>query len=86
MAYTRYLDPLGPGTPAWNAFDNAIEAYYQAPPRGDPRWKGPAMKRYYNQRALLITALKREHASVSCINEWLESLRQQCLLNPNPEE
>lgn len=80
MAYTKFLDPIGPGTPAWNHFDNALLAYRQAPPRGAARWKGPAMKRYYNQRAALITALKREHASHSCIIEWLESLEQQCRL------
>lgn len=34
MPYTRFLDPLGPGTPAWNAFDNALAAYrLSLPPR-----------------------------------------------------
>jgi hypothetical protein len=23
-------DPIGPGTPAWNSFDNAVEAYRRA--------------------------------------------------------
>lgn len=80
---TRFLDPLGPGTPAWDAFDEALAAFRRAPPRGNARWKSPYMKRYYNQRDRLIQCLNREHASEACIAEWLASLKQQCAL-PNP--
>lgn len=80
MAYTKFLDPLGPGTRAWTCFDNALEAFRQAPPHGDLRWKGREMKRYYNQRSYMVAALRKEHASESCIAEWLESLKQQCNL------
>jgi hypothetical protein len=57
-------DPTGPGSPAWDTFDAAIEAK-----------RAGLQKTYQNRRQYMILALKRDgNASQATINEWCDLL------------
>jgi hypothetical protein len=75
--WTRFLDPIGPGTPAWLHFDLALESYQAASAKN---MHNHSYHRFYNQRAAMKLALRKEGASESLIFEWCQSLKQQCLL------
>jgi hypothetical protein len=55
----NFHDPIGPGTPAWNAFDRAIEKWhdYRVAPSGAPKRR--AYKAYHNARQYMRFCLVR---------------------------
>jgi len=57
MQRPKFTDPIGPGTAAWDAFDNAIEAFKNANVH-DAR-KDRAYRRYANQRHYCRTLVLR---------------------------
>jgi hypothetical protein len=58
---------VGPGTPAWIAFDRAEMAYAEYRESADPR----VLKRYYNQRQYMIDLLRKHHEPVT---QWTRTL------------
>jgi hypothetical protein len=70
------FDPTGPGTPAWNAFDRALDLWraYKVAPSGSPKRK--AYKDYHNARHYMKQCLARAGHADS-FPSWAESLRAQ---------
>lgn len=68
-------DPIGPGTKAWDSFDNAVDAYRVAKVHNSGLDKN--YKRYSNCRALMIVELRR-HVSEKIVQEWIAALRGRC--------
>jgi hypothetical protein len=75
MAKPSFKYPTGPGTPAWAAFDRALEAYRAAKGQGNLK----AIKRYYNQRQYMIDLLRKHHEPVKpwtrALDEAIKELR-----------
>jgi len=65
------FDPTGPGTPAWNTFDKAHEAWYEG-----------HRKRYYNHRHYMIQLLRGHGKTRAEIFSWTECLRETRHLDP----
>lgn len=63
-------DPLGPGSKAWNAFDNAVEAYRSCQVKD--RRRDALFRRYGNQRDQMVLYVKAEGGDVAA---WCEALR-----------
>jgi hypothetical protein len=70
------FDPIGPGTPAWYAFDRAMDLWkaYRAAPSGSPKRK--AYKDYHNARHYMKQCLARAGHS-NDFDSWAKSLREQ---------
>lgn len=64
----QFTDPTGPGTPAWNACDRALEARLEYLDTGSPK----TLKRYYNQRQYCFQLLKRHGADPT---NWITFFR-----------
>lgn len=78
MAYATkpmFDDPIGPGTPAWNAFDNALAAWAGARDGERDSRTSRLYHRYSNQRAAMITALRKAGADEETVCAWLADLR-----------
>jgi len=69
-------DPLGPGTPAWNAFDNALEAWQQLTKHPKPRSRLPIAKRYNNCRQYMLLCVVKHGGNPA---EWSQALNLQKL-------
>lgn len=71
-------DPIGPGTPAWNNFDNAVEAWQSIGAadwsRGSNRGKDPRYKRYHNCRQEMIRHVRKHNGDVEA---WCKQLDLQ---------
>ena len=74
----KFTDPIGPGTPAWNYFDKALEAW-QDWREARVHWKDkvPKYKRYVNCRQHMIGSLKKAKASSSEIELWCKQLAKR---------
>lgn len=53
----KFHDPVGPGTPAWDAFDRAQAAHAEFKRTGELR----LYKRFWNQRQYMIQLLARHN-------------------------
>jgi hypothetical protein len=70
-------DSIGPGTPAWTAFDNALKAWINCP--DGQRHQGNKMyKAYTNYRQYMIDCLCKAGTDEVTIAAWLRSLREAC--------
>jgi hypothetical protein len=74
---TRFLDPIGPSHPAWNHFDNALEAYQGIKKKS---MRDHHYHPFQNEAYAMRMSLRKEGASESLILEWDASLKQQCKL------
>ena len=70
----RFTDPIGPGTAAWNAFDNALEAWRNTAIHDQRRDR--SYKRFYNRRQHMIVNLRKHGGDVE---GWCKTLRERCL-------
>jgi hypothetical protein len=77
MPKLQFNDPIGPGTPAWDAFDRAVEAYKRVP-RGEHNKSNADYRRYANQRDYMIMLLRKHNLDESGIATWLNSLNNAC--------
>jgi hypothetical protein len=66
-------DPIGPGTPAWTAFDNALAAHREWRETHDKR----RYKRYWNQRSAMVTAMRRHRTKDCIIQAWIAFLKRE---------
>jgi hypothetical protein len=80
---TKFLDPIHPSAAAWYHFDNALDAYQRCIVKHSRDYH---YKRYHNQRYKMQHSLRKAGASESLIIEWLESLKQQCILPPSSRQ
>lgn len=67
------FDPIGPGTPAWNAADNAIAAYQEWQITRDKR----LYKRHWNQRRAMVDAMRRHHTKDCIIQAWIAFVKRE---------
>lgn len=77
----QFLDPIGPGTPAWNSFDIALVAWINLPEglTGKARQSHPLYRRWRNARHYMIAKLREAGASEATIDAWCQDLRSRCL-------
>lgn len=73
----NFLDRIGPGTPAWNAFDGALDAWLDTP-KGQRNARTASYKRYANCREHMIKCLIKAGAGPGVVKEWKQLLRTRC--------
>lgn len=83
MARPRLKDRVGPGTPAWLAFDAACDAWkaYVANDQSSGN-HNPDYKRYWNRRSYMIRCLRQAGAPQHEIDHWCHFLQTQRNLEP----
>lgn len=68
----------GPGTPAWNAFDRALnryaEAYAWQVRHSGSISKAPTYKSYHNQRAYMVRSLRAAGLTELQVKAWVNEL------------
>jgi hypothetical protein len=72
-------DQIGPGTPAWRAFDNALAAWKDLPPKGPERWTlemKRKYKRYHNYRLYMIRLVRTIKGAIEA-RKWTAELNRQ---------
>lgn len=68
-------DPVGPGTPAWDAFDKAVDAFLRTP-GGSHNQGHAAYRQYKNYRDYMIAQLRANR--VPDVRPWTDCLRDRC--------
>lgn len=79
---SSFFDPIGPGTPAWNAFDRALICWCMIPvefhnqKRNNPHKL--AHKRFLQHKRQMIKFLRLEGTNEPTVQEWVKALNLAC--------
>ena len=69
VSQVRLIDPIGPGSPAWDSFDAALEILQNDYTRHSFK--------YQNARRKMINLLHRANATISTIEDWKNDLAER---------